>query len=202
MIEAVVPALVLAGIGFGTRRASKLGPIALVASLGLFLYVLRFIATDPYLERHDWGALAKVIPGGSTPRLYVVPSDGRTPIEYYTGRSLNKFERKRFPDGIATRRVVVISDYPAITGPGGGFHLVGQRFAPQHWTVKVYASRSPIAINPAQVATGKVMVQRSAALVAGGNALRKAEAATDLRRPVSAGGPGSRVRPPPSPGPV
>ena len=77
--------------------------------------------------------------------------------------------------------MVVISDYPAITGPGRGFRLVGTRTAPQHWTVKIYAAAHPIAIDPSRVAGAKVMVQRSTALVADPRPLLRAEAATDAR---------------------
>ncbi len=178
MVGALVPALVAAGVGFGSARVRALGPAALVASLALFLYVLRVVATEPYAQRHDWRAMAKVLPTHQVPRLYVVPTDGRTPIDYYTGRNLAKFEPKRFPDGIATRSVVVISDSPSITGPGSGFDHVGTRTAPQHWTIKLYAAHSPIAIDPARVP--RMMLQPSTGLVACGHALVLAEAATDL----------------------
>lgn len=181
MIVAVVPALVLAAVGFGVHGPARVGSVGLVASLGLFAMVLGFVTTDPATERHDWRAVATVMPDGPQARLYVVPKDGRTPLEYYTGMSLAKFEPKRFPDGVATRHVVVISDYPAINGPGAGFRLVDTRTAPQHWTVKTYVARRPIPIDPAQVAGTDVMVQPSTALVAGGQALLRAEAAADTR---------------------
>jgi predicted membrane-bound mannosyltransferase len=130
MIGALVPVLVLAAIGFGTRRASRTGAVALAASLGLFAVVLGFVDDNPATERHDWRAVAAVIPHAPKPSLYVVPHDARTPLDYYTGRNLDRFEPGRFPDGVATRHVVVISDYPAITGPGPPFDLVDTRTAP------------------------------------------------------------------------
>ena len=45
--------------------------------------------------------------------------------------------------------------------------------------MKVYAAREPVAVNPAQVAGTKVMVQRSTVLVAQPRSLLRAEAATD-----------------------
>jgi len=179
MIGALVPALVVAGIGFGTVRARRAGGLAFAGSLVLFVVVLRFVDTNPATERHDWRAVAAVIPHGPKPTLYVVPHDARTPLDYYTGRNLDKFEPARFPDGVATRHVVVLSDYPAISGPGPAFHLVDTRTAPQHWTVKIYAAREPVAVAPTQVAGTKVMVQRSTALVAQPHSLLRAEAAVD-----------------------
>jgi predicted membrane-bound mannosyltransferase len=179
VIGALVPALVLAGIGFGTVRASRAGTLAFAGSLALFVVVLRFVDTNPATERHDWRAVAAVIPHAPKPTLFVVPHDARTPLEYYTGRNLDRFKPGRFPDGVATRHVVVLSDYPAITGPGPGFHLVHTRTAPQHWTVKIYAARRPAALDPTQVAGTKVMAQRSTALVAQPRSLLRAEAAID-----------------------
>jgi mannosyltransferase len=179
VIGALVPALVLAGIGFGTVRASRAGTLAFAGSLALFVVVLRFVDTNPATERHDWRAVAAVIPHAPKPTLFVVPHDARTPLDYYTGRNLDRFEPGRFPDGVATRHVVVLSDYPAITGPGPGFHLVHTRTAPQHWTVKIYAARRPAALDPTQVAGTKVMAQRSTALVAQPRSLLRAEAAID-----------------------
>jgi hypothetical protein len=179
MIGALVPALVLAGIGFGTLRASRAGALAFAGSLALFVVVLRLVDTNPATERHDWRAVAAVLPHAPKPTLYVVPHDARTPLDYYTGRNLDKFEPGRFPDGVATRNVVVLSDYPAIRGPGPAFHLVGTRTAPQHWTVKIYAARRPVALDPTQVAGTKVTVQRSTALLAQPHSLLHAEAAID-----------------------
>jgi hypothetical protein len=183
MIVALVPALVLAAIGFGVRGTLRTGAAALAASLGVFVAVLGFVTTDPATQRHDWRALARVMPHGPQARLYIVPKDGRTPLQYYTRKSLTKFEPKHFRDGVATSHVVVISDYPAITGPGPGFRLIDTRTAPQHWTVKIYSSRRPRPINPGQVAGTRVMVQPSTALVADGDELRHAEVAVDGRSP-------------------
>jgi hypothetical protein len=179
MIAALVPALVVAAIGFGTRGALRAGTMAGAASLVLFAVVLRTITTSTALERHDWRAVAAVMPKGHEPRLYVVPHDGRTPLSYYSGLGLANFKPKLFPDGLATRRVVVISDYPSIRGPGRGFRLIRTHTAPQHWTVQIYASREPVALNPRQVAGAKVMAQRSTALVVDASATRLLEARTD-----------------------
>jgi hypothetical protein len=179
LIGALFPALILAAIGFGSVKARRAGALALAGSLVLFAVVLRFVDSNPATERHNWRAVAAVIPRGPRPTLYVVPHDARTPLDYYTGRSLDRFEASRFPDGVATRHVVVISDYQAISGPGPPFRLVSTRAAPQHWTVNIYAARRPVAIAPTELAGTRVMAERSTALLAQPRSLLRAEAALD-----------------------
>jgi mannosyltransferase len=181
MIGFIVPALVTVAIGFSARRAAAPGGLAAVAVVGLFGFVLGFIAGQPALERHDWRALANVLPSSQRPRLYVVPADGRAPLAYYTGSDLARFLPRRFADGLATRSVIVASDSPRIYGPGRGFHLRATRTAPQHWTVSIYAARRPIPVAPSRVASGKVMFEPSTVLVADPRALLRYEAAADLR---------------------
>jgi hypothetical protein len=150
------------------------------------------VAVQPPLQRHDWQAAVTALPRPRDATLYVVPADGRAPLQYYVGSSLPHFEGKAFSDGIATNRVVVMSDTPSISGPGPRFTLRKSRTAPQHWTIRVYRAPHAVEIDPSQVAGTRVMAQPSAALAFRGGTLRRNEQLVDAREVVGAHAPRSR----------
>ncbi|MDX6637855.1 MAG: mannosyltransferase [Solirubrobacterales bacterium] len=192
MIGALVPGLVAIGIGFSVARPRLLGASAAAASLGVFALSLHAVAVQPPLQRHDWQAAVAALPRPRDATLYVVPADGRAPLQYYVGSSLPHFEGKAFSDGIATNRVVVMSDTPSISGPGPRFTLRKSRTAPQHWTIRVYRAPHAVEIDPSQVAGTRVMAQPSAALAFRGGTLRRNEQLVDAREVVGPHAPRSR----------
>jgi hypothetical protein len=133
------------------------------------------------MQRHDWQAAASTLPGGSDAELLVVPQDGRTPLSYYTGRTLDKFIPQHFAGGVATRRIVVVSDYLPVRSPGPRFRLTRSRTAPQHWTVNTYTANRPVVVNAAGLAKKKLMPQPATVLAGGKPVLLAAEARADKR---------------------
>ena len=175
----IVPALVVVAIGLASVRARWVAVLGAVAIVVTGAIALRSVATTPALQRHNWRAGAAALPDHTGASLYVVPADGRAPLQYYRGRSLPHFDAKSFPDGVATSTVVVMSDSPDITRPGPAFHEISTHTAPQHWTIRTYRAATPRVIDPAFVAGTKVMLEPSAALVLHATALRHAEQLAD-----------------------
>ena len=187
MIAAVVPALVAAGIGLSAKRALRIGAATTAAASILFVIVLRTVDSTPALQRHDWRAGVAALRPGSGARLYVVPADGRSPVEYYTRQRLPRFLGHRFRGGIATRRIVVLSDAPDVRTPAPGFHLASTRQAPQHWTVKAYVSARPRTVTPGRLRRRNVMpLEPSTVLAEKPRRLRTLEAGVDRRQAIEA----------------
>jgi mannosyltransferase len=180
LIGCVVPALVALGIALSTRRA-RVGVLALAGCAALFAYGLQAESTTPAMQRHDWQAAASTLPGGSNAELLVVPQDGRTPLSYYTGRTLDKFIPQHFAGGVATRRIVVVSDYLPVRSPGPRFRLTRSQTAPQHWTVNTYTANRSVVVNAAGLAKKKLMPQPATVLAGGKPVLLAAEAHADRR---------------------
>jgi hypothetical protein len=180
LIGALVPALVALGIAFSVRRAAGFGALGLLACSALFVYALHTEATTPAMQRHDWQAAASLVPKRG-PLLLVVPQDGRTPLQYYTGRKLDNFVPKHFAGGVATRRIVVVSDYLPVHEPYPGFRLSGSRTAPQHWTINVYSSPQPVVVAAGKLANRTIMPQPATLLAGGKPILLAAEQRADHR---------------------
>jgi Dolichyl-phosphate-mannose-protein mannosyltransferase len=181
LIGAVVPALVGLAIAFGVRAGADLGTLGALGCSVLFVFALHAEATTPALQRHDWRAAAAALPERPVPSLLVVPEDGRTPLKYYTGRKLDKFVPKHYAGGVATRRIVVVSDYLPVRSPDPRFRLVGTRTAPQHWTIEVFAARHPVVVGAGRLAAKQVMPQPSTLLARGRPVLLAAEQRADAR---------------------
>jgi mannosyltransferase len=178
LIGAVVPALVAAAIGLAAARS--LGTVAAVAAVALFAFVNHAVDTTPSLQRHDWRAGVAAADPRRGPSLYVVPRDGRSPVEYYAHRRLPKFAGSRFRGGVATRRIVVISDAPLIHAPAAGFRRASTRIAPQHWTVETYLSRRPRSVEPKELSRSHVMpLEPWTTLVSAPQRMRALEASVD-----------------------
>jgi hypothetical protein len=181
LIGALVPALVALGIAFSPRPSAGVGTAGVLAASALFVYAFHVEATTPAMQRHDWRAAAAALSSRPKAELFVVPQDGRTPLQYYTGRRLEKFIPKHFADGVATRRIVVMTDFQPVRTPQPGFRLVKGQWAPQHWTVDVFASRHPVVVTPKRLADRSVIPQPSTVLIDGKRTLLAAEAADDRR---------------------
>jgi hypothetical protein len=180
LIGAVVPALVALGIALSVRGAG-VGALCAVGCVALAAYALHAEATTPAMQRHDWQAVASELPNRQAAEIYVVPQDARTPLMYYTGMSLDKFVPQHFAGGVATRRIVVVSDYLPVRSPGGRFRLTRTQMAPQHWTVDTYTARQPVVVSASGLA-GKKLTPQPATLLAGGKpVLLAAEARADRR---------------------
>jgi Dolichyl-phosphate-mannose-protein mannosyltransferase len=180
LIGAVVPALVALGIAMSVRGAG-VGALCVAGCVALFAYGLHAEATTPAMQRHDWQAAASTLPKRHAAELYVVPQDGRTPLMYYTGRKLDKFVPNHFAGGVATRRIVVVSDYPQVHSPDPRFRLARSKTAPQHWTVDTYSSPRPVVITPDRLAREKIMPQPATLLAGGKPVLLAAEQRADRR---------------------
>jgi mannosyltransferase len=178
LIGALVPALVALGIAFSVRGAAGFGALGLLACSVLFAYALHAEATTPAMQRHDWQAAASLLPKRG-PQLLVVPQDGLTPLEYYTGRNLDKFVPQHFTGGVATRRIIVVSDYVPVRSPGARFRLVRSQAAPQHWTINTYRSGRPVVVSARALAKRNVMPQPSTLLAGGKPILLAAEQRAD-----------------------
>lgn len=180
LIGAVVPALVALGIGLSVRGVG-LGVLATLGCAAMFAYGLHAESTTPAMQRHDWQAAASTLPQRHGAELYVVPQDGRTPLSYYTGRRLDKFAPQHFRGGVATRRIVVVSDYLPVHSPDPRFRLVTSRRAPQHWTVNTYSSAHPVVVTAGRLARARIMPQPATVLAGGKPVLLAAEARVDRR---------------------
>ncbi len=180
LIGAVVPAAVALGVALSVRGAG-LGVLTMLGCAALFAYGLQAESTTPAMQRHDWQAAASTLPGGSNAELLVVPQDGRTPLSYYTGRTLDKFIPQHFAGGVATRRIVVVSDYLPVRSPGPRFRLTRSQTAPQHWTVNTYTANRSVVVNAAGLAKKTLMPQPATVLAGGKPVLLAAEAHADRR---------------------
>jgi hypothetical protein len=180
LIGAVVPALVALGIAMSVRGAG-VGTLCVAGCVALFAYGLHAEATTPAMQRHDWRAAASTLPKRHAAELYVVPQDGRTPLIYYTGRKLDKFVPNHFAGGVATRRIVVVSDYAQVHSPDPRFRLTRSRTAPQHWTVDTYSSPRPVVITAGRLARAKIMPEPATLLAGGKPVLLAAEQRADRR---------------------
>jgi len=180
LIGAVVPALVALGIALSARGAG-VGTLCAMGCVGLFAYGLHAEATTPAMQRHDWQAAAATLPKRHAAELYVVPQDARTPLMYYTGMKLDKFVPQHFAGGVATRRIVVVSDYLPVHDPGPRFRLVRTQTAPQHWTVDTYSSPHPVVVTAGSLAGEKIMPQPATLLAGGKPVLLEAEQRADRR---------------------
>jgi hypothetical protein len=180
LIGALVPALVALGVALSARGAG-VGTLCAVGCVGIFAYGLHAEATTPTLQRHDWQAAAATLPKRHDAALYVVPQDARTPLQYYTGMKLDKFVPQHFAGGVATRRVIVMSDYLPVHDPGSQFRLVRTQTAPQHWTINTYSSPRPVVLTARRLAGKKIMPQPATLLAGGKPVLLAAEQRADRR---------------------
>jgi mannosyltransferase len=180
LIGCLVPALVALGIALSARGAG-IGVLALAGCAALFAYALHSEANTPAMQRHDWQAAASALPKRHTAELLVVPQDGRTPLSYYTGDRLEKFIPQHFAGGVATRRIVVVSDYLPVRSPGARFRLTRTQTAPQHWTVNTYTANHPVVVSAGGLASKKIMPQPATLLAGGKPVLLAAEARADQR---------------------
>jgi mannosyltransferase len=179
LIGALVPALVALGIAFGSRGARSLGIAGALGCATLFLVALHAESTTPAMQRHDWRAAAAAIPQRPAAELLVAPEDGRTPLKYYMGRRLDKFVPKHFVGGVATRRIVVVSDYLPVQNPDPRFRLISSHTAPQHWTINVYGSRRPVVVSASRLGAKPIMPQPASLLARGRPILLAAEQRAD-----------------------
>ena len=180
LIGAVVPGLVALGIALSVRSAG-VGALCAAGCVALFAYALHAESTTPAMQRHNWQAAASTLPKRHGAQLYVVPQDGRTPLSYYTGRRLDKFVPNHFAGGVATRRIVVVSDYLPVHDPSPRFRLVRSETAPQHWTINTYSSARPVVVTAGRLAGEKIMPQPATLLAAGKPVLLAAEERADKR---------------------
>jgi mannosyltransferase len=180
LIGAVVPALVALGVAMSVRGAG-VGALCVAGCVALFAYGLHAEATTPAMQRHDWQAAASTLPKRHAAELYVVPQDARTPLIYYTGRKLDKFVPQHFAGGVATRRIVVVSDYAQVHSPDPRFRLVSSRTAPQHWTVDTYSAPRPVVVTAGRLAREKIMPEPATLLAGGKPVLLAAERRADRR---------------------
>jgi hypothetical protein len=87
LIAAWVPAMTVVAVGFGARRAGRLGVAAAAALGALSLALLVGVATDPQYQRGDWRGVARglgPIPEGNR-ALVVSPGYGVIPLTLYAG---------------------------------------------------------------------------------------------------------------------
>ncbi len=87
LIVLMVPVLVAAAIGLGTRRAGWLGPVAAVAIAAVWVGLFVQTETDTAYQRADWRAVADVVDRGPRDRAVVIDSYLGSPIQRYANGS-------------------------------------------------------------------------------------------------------------------
>jgi hypothetical protein len=163
LIGSLVPLLVAAGIGFGCKRAGRLGPASAGATVLVFVAVLVGVYQSSQMQRPDWRAAATAIGPPSEPRVLVVARNGQAPIAYYRDASL-------FRPRLGAQRVSeidLLSVSPAVTPPGGAFRLVERRRMAPCCTLRRYRSRQPSLIHPQKLARLRILHEPSKVLIDG-----------------------------------
>jgi hypothetical protein len=124
LLPALVPLTVVVALGFGIRRAGRLG-VVLAASLGAYwLAFAIYVPMTPNLQRPDFRGAAEALGPARRPRAVVSWELGATVMRYYLpGRSERVFGR------VSVREIDVISKSGARRLPARippGFRRVGR----------------------------------------------------------------------------
>jgi mannosyltransferase len=83
VIAALVPVLVLAGIGFAVGRAGGWGLAGAAALATVFALAVIAVDVEPRYQRDDWRAAARELAAVPGAQAVVLPSHGVTPLSYY-----------------------------------------------------------------------------------------------------------------------
>ncbi len=83
LIPAVVPLLAAVAVGFGLRRARRLGAVLAAALIAYSLGFSIWASASPQLQRPDWEAVAGAIDEPSRPRAMVTWTLGEASLRYY-----------------------------------------------------------------------------------------------------------------------
>lgn len=117
MIGGYVPVLLVLGIGFSAERRARLGLAAAAVLCAVFVGVVAAANSLEKMQRDDWRSVAEALDPAEGRRILVINHNGDDPIQLYLGAE--KFEGKRYEDGVRTREIVAASSYPAIKPPDG-----------------------------------------------------------------------------------
>ena len=160
LIGAVVPLLVAAAIGFGTRRAWAAGAVGAAAGCLLFVGVDVAVLASAQMQRPDWRGAAAAIGSARAPRILVVNHNGDDPLDYYLGST--KLERSNYPPrGVS--RIVALGAELSARSPGGGFEPLSSRRLPPTFTLTTFGAPRPE--SPSRRALGRVLEERSSILL-------------------------------------
>jgi mannosyltransferase len=178
LIGSVVPLLILAGIGFGARRAGRLGLAAAGATSMLFVGVLAAIYVSGRMQRPNWRAAAQAIGPAHQSRVLVVANNGQVPLAYYLHASDFRPEQRRAP--IRAAIIVTLGRSYAISPPGRGFRLVELRHVAGSFWLRRYRAPRPLRIDSLDVRPGRLLHESSLALYN----IVPHRAAAPVRRPL------------------
>jgi mannosyltransferase len=152
LLSSLLPILVLtagglevAGRALWKARggAARLRLAPAVALTAAFCAVLALITWNPQFQRDNWRGLSKLVDQrGQVGVLLTQPSSAGKPLDYYLSDPLPRLAPPKFPCGVRTRRIVILSRTrpEPVTGP---FGLVSYQETTQHWIVAIYAARRP-----------------------------------------------------------
>ena len=165
LVGCVVPFLVAGGVAFGTHEAKRLGTLLAVGTAALFAAVLVAVYVSAQMQRPDWRTAAEAIGPPSGPRVLLVPRNGDDVLVYYL--DARWFKARRFPRGIRTREIAVLSKAPVISPPRRGFRLVQHRRLAPSFVLRRYRSPRAVRILPSDVAGRQILKERSQVLADG-----------------------------------
>lgn len=115
LIVLMVPVLVAAAIGLGTRRAGWVGLVASLAIATVWIGLFVRTETDTAYQRADWRAVADVVGAGPRDRAVVVDSYLGSPILRYVDGSKSLPDKRR----VKVRAIDLVYHVPA-PGPHCG----------------------------------------------------------------------------------
>jgi len=162
LIGSVVPLLVFAAIAFASVRVRRLGLIAAVACVALFVGVTASVYVSAQMERPNWRAAADMIGPATRSRILVVTSNGQDPLAYYL--HTKDFKPGHRLDHIRTSEIDTLGKSSPVSPPGDGFRLTNvQHVAGEFW-LRRFRSPTPRMVSSAQVRSGPVLDEASLAL--------------------------------------
>lgn len=162
LIAGLVPILALAAIGFGAERSGRLGAIAALATCVIFAGVVLAVSFSAEMQRPDWRSAAEAMGEAHGPRLIVTNRNGDDPLAYYLGAE--KFEGGRFTKGVEVSQIEALSTNFHVRPPPG-FRLADEQGLAPLFILWRFESGAPRRVRPADLAGGRVLSERSAALL-------------------------------------
>ena len=164
LIGSVVPFLVAAGIGFGCRRAGRIGAVSAGAAALLFIVVVAATYVSSQMQRPDWRGAAAAMGPPTGPRLLVVARNGNEPIAYY--RDAREFRPPHFRHE-RVNEIDVLSTLSRVTPPGDGFRLVEKRGLAPCCVLWRYRAPHRVLIRARGGGSNRILHERSSVLIEG-----------------------------------
>jgi hypothetical protein len=84
LLAAWMPLALVVAVGFGARRAGRIGIAAAGVLCALFVFIVVSVDTQPDLQRDDWRGVARAMGKADGPRVVVIsPINGSIPLGLY-----------------------------------------------------------------------------------------------------------------------